>query len=215
MEVGRIYLIRHGQTAGNGKHYVGWDDLPLNQTGQQQANAIADLLGNKEIDAIYCSALSRAIATAQPLAEQKKLTLTSTNELNEINYGTYQGKLKTELELKLRKNYRHQQLPDGESLHDVYLRVRRFFESIAATLTQQQNLAIVSHYWSIRMFLGILQSKNFDDIFSPGGYKPANGSIYEVCYLSDKPSGIACLSEGYLDTQPVIAKPLAATEVSP
>jgi broad specificity phosphatase PhoE len=197
MQTGKIFLIRHGQTTGNGHHYVGQEDLPLNPIGQQQAMAIAKVLQDESIQAIYCSALNRAIATIQPLAEQKRLLLQTTGALNEIDYGAYQGRLKSELELKLRKDYRHRRLPGGESLYDVYLRVREFYQTMTQLLEMQQNLVIASHYWSIRMLFGILQNQAFDDIFSSGGYKPANGTIFEASYQYNPLGHVAVLSSGY------------------
>lgn len=201
MNTGKIYLIRHGQTDGNGSRYIGWEDLPLNVTGLQQAAAITHVLLEESIQAIYTSALSRAVATGRPLAEQKKLHWQTTPLLNEIDYGEYQGRYKSEFQLKLRKDYRTQKLPSGESLHDVFLRVRKFVDVISPLLASEANLAIVAHYWSIRMLLGILQNKSFDDLFSSGGYKPANGSVYQFCYRNDKQGTLTGISERYLERQ--------------
>lgn len=198
MNTGKIYLIRHGQTNGNGNQYVGWEDLPLNAMGMQQAAEMADILREESVDAIYTSALHRAVATVRPLAEQKKLPWHSTPLLNEIDYGEYQGRYKSELQLKLRNDFRTQKLPSGESLHDVFLRVRKFVEAISPSLASGANLAVVAHYWSIRMLLGLLQNKNFDDLFSSGGYKPANGSVYQFCYRNDKEGALTVISERYL-----------------
>lgn len=199
MTIGRIYLIRHGQTAGNGNHYVGWDDLPLNETGVQQANRIAVQLESIHISEIYCSSLMRAVATARPLSESKGLELMCHDNLKEINYGEYQGRLKSELNLKLRKDYRYEPLSGGESLHDVYKRVRQFKDGIAESFIRNKPIAIIAHFWSIRMLLGVLQGLSFDSIFIQGGYKPVNGSIYEVQYHVDKCGKMECLTQGYLD----------------
>lgn len=213
MQPGKIYLIRHGQTEGNGHHYVGWEDLSLNENGINQAQAISNLLRVHPIATIYCSTLRRAIDTALPLSKQKQLKLETDKALNEIDYGAYQGRLKSELELKLRKDYRYRPLPDGESLYDVYLRVKQFRESIARLLAMKQDLAIFSHYWSIRLFLGILHNKSFDDIFAPGGYKPTNGSVYEVQYECNSVGNLDCLSERYLETQSEYEKIATTSEV--
>jgi broad specificity phosphatase PhoE len=183
---------------GNGRHYVGWEDLPLNTTGIQQAQWIVDSLSALPVAIVYSSALRRAIDTALPLAQQKGLQLQTKADLNEINYGAYQGKLKSELELKLRKDYRYAPLPDGESLHDVYLRVKRFHDSIVHQMAEHKNMAIVGHYWSIRMLLGILLGQEFDDIFVSGGYKPANASVYQVQYQLHTGGRIDCLDQSYL-----------------
>jgi len=199
MTTGRIYLIRHGQTAGNGNQYVGWDDLPLNEAGVQQANRIAVQLQAVPISGIYCSSLKRAVNTALPLSESRGLELMCYDNLREINYGEYQGRLKSELNLKLRKDYRYDPLPGGESLYDVYKRVGQFRDVIVDSCTRNKPIAVIAHFWSIRMLLGILQGLNFDSIFIPGGYKPANGSIYEVKYHFNKYGEMVCLAQGYLE----------------
>jgi broad specificity phosphatase PhoE len=199
MTIGRIYLIRHGQTTGNSNHYVGWDDLPLNEIGVQQAHRIDLRLDSIPISEIYCSPLMRAVATARPLSESKGLELMRYDNLKEINYGEYQGRLKSELNLKLRKDYRYEPLPGGESLHDVYKRVRQFKDGIAESFIRNKPIAIIAHFWSIRMLLGVLQGLSFDSIFIPGGYKPGNGSIYEVQYHTDKYGKLVCLAQAYLE----------------
>ena len=196
---GKIYLIRHGQTIGNGRHYVGWEDLLLNNVGKDQAYTIADRLKDRPIAAIYTSALARAITTAEPLSCDKKIKIQSDQRLNEIDYGAYQGRLKSELDLKLRKDYRYQNLPEGESLHDVYLRVAQYWDALSQQLKTSENIVIVSHYWSIRILFGILQKKSFEDLFLPKGYKPANGSIYEVDMQLDELGNFTCMSHGYLE----------------
>ncbi len=205
---GKIYLIRHGQTTGNGRHYVGWEDLPLNDVGKDQACKIADILKDRPIASIHTSALARAITTAEPLSCDKKIKIHTDKRLNEIHYGAFQGRLKSDLDLKLRKDYRYQNLPEGESLHDVYLRVAQYWDELSQQLTTSQNIAIVSHYWSIRILFGILQKKSFDDLFLPKGYKPANGSIYEVDMQLDELGDPICMSHGYLeesDAAPIYA----------
>ncbi|NOT13672.1 MAG: histidine phosphatase family protein [Methylococcaceae bacterium] len=199
MTIGRIYLIRHGQTSGNGNQYVGWDDLPLNETGIQQAHQIAALLETFPISEIYSSPLMRAIETARPLCESKGLKIMHHDELKEINYGEFQGRLKSELNLKLRKQNRYEPLPDGESLNDVYQRVRRFKDSIASSLIGYKPIAIIAHFWSIRLFLGVLQELDFESIFVSGGYKPGNGTIYEITYQYDQWGNFDFISKGYLN----------------
>ena len=69
MTPGRLYLVRHGRTAGNTVRYVGWGDEPLDDVGREQARALAAQLADEPIDVVYSSPLSRALDTARPLAE--------------------------------------------------------------------------------------------------------------------------------------------------
>ena len=63
-----VLLVRHGQTEWNlNGRWQGHADVPLNETGRQQAKAIAQRLARQtkwEIDALYASDLERAAETA-------------------------------------------------------------------------------------------------------------------------------------------------------
>ena len=70
-----IYLIRHGETAGNAEvRYIGWTDIPLDAKGVVQAQELCYKLQQCAIDEIYASPLQRAIATAAPIAESAEKT---------------------------------------------------------------------------------------------------------------------------------------------
>jgi probable phosphoglycerate mutase len=179
---GILWLVRHGRTDANGQRYVGWEDPPLNAAGADQAAEIAAILNQRCPAAIYSSPLRRARDTAAPLALRLALPIILEADLREIHYGAHQGRTKAELGLKLRKHHLHQRLPGGESLHDVYLRAGRFRRRIAADLAAARPIAVFGHYWSTRMVLGVLAGAEFDQLFRTGGYKPGNGSIYQIRY---------------------------------
>jgi broad specificity phosphatase PhoE len=180
MSAGRLLLIRHGQTGGNKQRYVGWEDVPLDETGVAQARAVAELLAGEPIDAIYSSPLSRAVDTARPLAAARGLGIRVREEIKEIDYGRFRGLLKTDQPLKLRREHLTAPMPGGESLHDVFLRVSRFAREAAAELAAGRSLAVVGHFWSNRMLVGALGGVPFEELFARSKYKPANGSIYEL-----------------------------------
>ena len=59
--MGKIYLIRHGETDSNkGHRFQGRMNMPLNAKGLAQAELLADFLREKKIDKIYCSNMLRA-----------------------------------------------------------------------------------------------------------------------------------------------------------
>ena len=71
MEPTRILAIRHGETAWNvDTRLQGHLDIPLNETGLSQAQHLARALAESEaMDAVYASDLSRALTTAQAIAQ--------------------------------------------------------------------------------------------------------------------------------------------------
>ena len=65
-----LILIRHGETDWNvDGRYQGQADPPLNDKGLAQAQLLAQELRGVKIDVLYTSPLSRALQTAQILAD--------------------------------------------------------------------------------------------------------------------------------------------------
>jgi len=88
----RIFLIRHGQTAWNRDvRFRGRTDLPLDETGLAQAEALARRLLNHPIAAVYSSPLRRAVQTALPIARSHGLEVQPLDGFLDINYGKWQG----------------------------------------------------------------------------------------------------------------------------
>jgi len=94
MEATRILAIRHGETAWNVDTRIqGHLDIPLNETGLQQARWLAQALAaGDELHAIYASDLSRAHVTAQTLANAAGLAVTAHQGLRERAFGDFQGR---------------------------------------------------------------------------------------------------------------------------
>ena len=62
----RIILVRHGETEWNRiRRFQGRSDVPLNQEGRDQAQALALALKDECLAAIYSSPLVRAVGTAR------------------------------------------------------------------------------------------------------------------------------------------------------
>jgi probable phosphoglycerate mutase len=178
-----IYIVRHGRTGGNKQRYVGWEDEPLDEVGRAQAVEVAQALDGEPLDAVYASPLSRARDTAAPLAAARGLAVQVREALKEIDYGRYQGMLKADQPLKLRHDHRYEAMPGGESLHDVYLRLARFWEGLRRE--RHAGCAVVAHFWSNRMLLGVMLGVPFEELFEQVRYKPENGSVYRVACRRD------------------------------
>ena len=90
----KILLVRHGEVAGNvgdKPTFVGWNDLPLNERGLQQAQIVAEYLAGESIDAVYSSDLQRAKNTAEAIAQKHGLAVRVDADLREVNYGAWEG----------------------------------------------------------------------------------------------------------------------------
>lgn len=88
-----LYLVRHGETDWNRAHRIqGSTDIPLNDTGRDQALRAARLLARREWDGLYSSPLSRANETATIIGRELGLgNPRLLPELVERNYGEAEG----------------------------------------------------------------------------------------------------------------------------
>lgn len=184
-----IYLVRHGQTAGNGNLYVGWEDLPLNATGQAQAQRAATSLAGVALDVIHCSPLARARNTALAIAAVQRgaARLLHDDALREIHYGEFQGLDKAARPLKLRHDHLDTPMPGGESLADVHTRVASFVSRQLPLWQGCRAVALVAHFWSLRMVLAALRGQDVRQMLDSRDYKPANGSTWVVTIDASQP----------------------------
>src|SRR5918997_5179435 len=87
-----VTLVRHGQTERSAKSaYSGRLDVPLTQTGREQAQRAAQQLTDAGIDAVVTSPLVRARDTAQAIADAAGVPLTVDERLIEVDYGPFEG----------------------------------------------------------------------------------------------------------------------------
>ncbi len=155
-----LCLIRHGQTDWNVQgRYTGQSDIPLNGTGQAQAQSLVEQLTSHKIDAIFSSDLMRASETAGILSESFQIPVQLDSRLREINQGEWEGKHLDDIKLKYndiwqkRKSNPHDiRPPGGESLPEVSTRVIEAVEEIAAKYPEGTVL-IISHGLAIALIL--------------------------------------------------------------
>lgn len=92
-EATELLLIRHGETDHNRQgRFQGQVDVPLNATGQQQAQRLAQRLRDEPLDVLVSSDLSRARGTAEPLrALRVGLALATDTAWREQGFGVLEG----------------------------------------------------------------------------------------------------------------------------
>lgn len=142
----KLYFARHGQTNWNIQNRLqGSSDIPLNETGIQQAHTLADKLKNVEIDLIISSPLSRALDTANIVNSQKQIQLITNNSLVERNFGCLEGIKGYEYDRDLywdyNKDYKYK---DVESIQSFFTRVHTYIDNLIKQYPNK-NILLVSH----------------------------------------------------------------------
>ena len=182
-----ILLIRHGQSEWNKLNlFTGFKNVELTEQGVHEAKKASENfkeLGVK-FDLVYTSLLSRAQKTAKIILEGLDQLEDLTNNhkiiedsaLNERDYGDLTGldkketadKYGEEQVYKWRRGYSDRP-PAGESLEDVVLRVRNYFESEILPQIQSSsnnNILIAAHGNSLRALLLVMDVYQINEINS-------------------------------------------------
>ena len=149
-------LWRHGQTIWNAEHrFQGQSDIPLDETGQAQAERAARLLAALRPDLIVSSDLSRAAQTAAPLARLTGLEVTLDKDLRERHGGRWEGLNDTEIRTQYPVEHANWTPPDGEPSPVVAERVagalHRIAEAIAEPGMPTGLAVVVSHGAALRL----------------------------------------------------------------
>jgi len=151
----KILLIRHGDTDYVDEALAGRIDSPLNLLGIQQSEAIANAIKHLPIQAIYTSPLIRTQQTAEPLAKLLNLEININHELNQVNFGKWQGmdfdELVQDPDWKLfRENPASVKIPGGEDSSMVRERVSNAIHLLSQQYEEEEIIAIFSHGSIIR-----------------------------------------------------------------
>src|SRR5437868_12364336 len=127
----RLYLIRHGQSAGNAEgRFGGHGPTPLSRLGEEQANKTAKVLAKEHISAIYSSDLHRAVQTAEPLAKLLNVPINTSPAFRERHVGVLEGLTFDESRHKFPDDYYalvnrniHHVITEGESYRHLLRRI--------------------------------------------------------------------------------------------
>ena len=156
MPVTRLYLVRHGQSAGNAQgRFGGHSPTPLSELGMQQAEITGQALAREKISIIYSSDLHRAVQTAEPLAKLLDLPIITDPAFRERKVGVLEGKTFDESKIQYPKDYyalinRNIQhvITEGESYRHLLKRATKALHEVIRN-NQGANIAIFSHTGAI------------------------------------------------------------------
>ena len=155
-----IYFLRHGETTSSmSGGYCGVLDLDLTPQGHQMAEDFATAYKQLSWSAIFSSTLTRAIATAQPLAREIGMGIQQRSGLKEIAYGNWEGKTPEQVNQEYHDEY-VRWLADpgwnaptgGEKGIDIARRSSEVLEEIEQSYLSG-NVLVVSHKATIRIML--------------------------------------------------------------
>ena len=187
-----LVLLRHGESEWNLENrFTGWKNINLSEKGILEAKEAGKRIKDSKIniDKVYSSELKRANDTAeismkeaqyQHLFKDNKLLMIKNVALNERDYGNLTGLNKKETAEKFGKEqvqiWRRSfdvNPPGGESLKDVLLRVKPYYEEVIKNdLEKNTNVLLSAHGNSLRalfIVLNIYSKENISKAEIPTG----------------------------------------------
>lgn len=168
----RFVIIRHGHSTGNkDKIFCGQMDVPLNETGFQQAEHTGTYVAeNYKIDEIYSSDLVRVTETVRPLSKISGLEINTDKRLREVDVGEWQGIPIAQVERDHPEELAfYRQYPgkytfkNGEGYADMLVRVVDFFEETAKK-SDGKTIAVGTHGGCIRTLIAYVNGLPLDRI---------------------------------------------------
>lgn len=189
-----IYIMRHGESEANiQKRYGTTSETKLTMQGIKQAHNIANRLRNIHFDKIFSSDFVRAKHTAEIIAAEKKLAVTTTEALRERSYGRMNGKTLEEMKKELKElvdiyiamsekeKFTHKLVHDMETAQEALERLIRFIREIAIAY-RGKTLLLVCHVTLLRVFLIHLGFGNYHEVVSK--------NIKNTAYLKVETDGV-------------------------
>lgn len=150
----KLYLIRHGQTDWNTAGRIqGSTDIPLNETGRQQAECLAKGMEKRPIVRIFSSELVRAADTAAAVGHNQHVEVELLKGLEEVRFGCWEGKTWKEVQEEFPEAFSLWCLnpvevvpPGGEAKREIQLRCKMAADYMMAQASQLKgDVAVISH----------------------------------------------------------------------
>ena len=188
----RIILVRHGETDWNKEgRFQGQIDIPLNETGKNQAQKASNFLKSIDFNKAYSSSMSRPLETAKIiLGKKSNLSILKIDELSEISHGLWEGKLEKEIKTtwpemldKWHQEPENVIMPEGESIEDVSKRSLNAWQNICKNQNKNDITLVVAHDAVNKTLICNLLGLSYSQIWT---IKQGNGGI-TVIDIFDNP----------------------------
>ena len=142
----RLIMIRHGETNWNvEQRKQGRNDQPLNEKGQAQAQLAADYAkATFNITKVWSSPLQRCASTAASF----DLPVATSDHLLEIDYGSWEGMLDSEIAARQPERFRNGGIsmdpPGGEERSNLPVRARTWIHE-SKIADEKGDVVLVGH----------------------------------------------------------------------
>lgn len=154
----RLVLVRHAEPEedARGRCY-GSLDVGLSDAGRRSAAALAGRLAGLAFDAVWSSPRLRALDTARPVAEARRLSVACEDDLRELDFGDLEGKTYDEIAASEPVLYRAWMenpttvtFPGGEGFADLK---RRAVAACGRIRRRHESAVVVTHGGVVRAAL--------------------------------------------------------------
>lgn len=180
-----IYLLRHCDYDNPRNILPGRLPLDLSESGKMRAQELAQIFKEKNIQRIYSSAVERCKQTAEIISDGKIPVLFDQRILETFSaYQGYWGENKTKDGFHF---FIHRAELGGESLADIQVRMKSFWEDITNGL--EENIIICSHGDPLQVLYSTIQGMPLIDDNSieeniPGWLE--KGEFFEIHWEGNK-----------------------------
>ncbi len=188
-----VYIIRHGETEFNKIGIVQGRgvDADLNDIGRTQAERFFEQYQAVPFDFVMVSALKRTHQTVAHFIEKKKIPFEKFADLDEISWGTNEGKAPTpEMSATFRKittdwenGIYDSKIENGESALDLNLRCEKIVSLLRKHAAQYKNVLICTHGRTLSCLISLLRERHLKDI---NAFKNFNTGLYTFHYKNGK-----------------------------
>ena len=180
-----IYLTRHGLTEWNvNRRMQGWGNGELTEKGVNDAKALGKRLANVPIDKVYSSSSKRAYETAQYIIGDREISLIQMDDLREMNFGDWDGRIREEVEAEYPEDFKiFWETPhlydrnSGETFEHVRKRAIRALEHIIEE-NKEGTVLIVTHSIFLRVLMTYIKDIPLSDVFK--ATPPGNTSLFKL-----------------------------------
>jgi len=155
-----VHVVRHGRTALNEQgRFRGLHDVPLDDRGLTEADALARSFERRSIVGAFFSPLTRARETAEPIARRLGIDALPVEGLLDLDHGEWTGLTAEEAERLDQKEFarfrwdpRASTPPGGEPLIEVERRIVGAIDELGRQYPSRE-IVVVSHEIPIRLLL--------------------------------------------------------------